>query len=242
VDESFEAFGAVGAPSTWVLSNHDVVRHASRMGGLTGRPTASDGVGPGDRQPDAELGLRRARAASLFTLALPGSMYLYQGEELGLPEHTTLEPEFRQDPTFSRTGGARLGRDGCRVPLPWVAGAGANNGFNTTGRSWLPQPAAFAELARDRQLGAAGSTLELYRAGLALRKTHDLGAGDFDWLPNLCGETSLAFVNRAVAIVHNFGAEPLPLPADLGTPLIESELGAVANHTLAPNTTAWFSN
>ena len=113
INESFSAFDQVGAPSTWVLSNHDIIRHATRMGGVVGRPTASDGIGPNDPQPDRELGLRRARGATLFTLGLPGSTYLYQGEELGLPEHTTIAPEFRQDPTFFRTGGKRVGRDGC---------------------------------------------------------------------------------------------------------------------------------
>ncbi|MFZ8888968.1 MAG: alpha-amylase family glycosyl hydrolase, partial [Aquiluna sp.] len=83
INESFEAFDSVGAPSTWVLSNHDVIRHASRFGGNYGRATASDGIGPDNPQPDSELGLRLARGATLFMLGLPGSSYLYQGEELG---------------------------------------------------------------------------------------------------------------------------------------------------------------
>jgi len=181
IDESFDAFGSVGAPSTWVLSNHDVMRHASRMGGNFGRTTASDGVGPNDPQPDAELGLKRAVAATLFTLGLPGSMYLYQGEELGLPEHTTLEPEFRQDPTFARTNGARVGRDGCRVSLPWESGVGAANGFNTTGKSWLPQPEIYAKYARDLQEGVPGSALETYKQALRCRKEQSLCYGTFKW-------------------------------------------------------------
>lgn len=119
INESFEAFDSVGAPSTWVLNNHDVIRHASRFGGDYGRATASDGIGPDNPQPDPLMGITLARASTLFMLGLPGASYLYQGEELGLPEHTTLEPEFRQDPTFFRTNGERVGRDGCRVPLPW---------------------------------------------------------------------------------------------------------------------------
>ena len=204
IDESFDAFGAVGAPSTWVLSNHDVMRHASRMGGDFGRTTASDGVGPNDPQPDAELGLKRALAATLFTLGLPGSMYLYQGEELGLPEHTTLEPEFRQDPTFARTNGARVGRDGCRVPLPWESNVNESSGFNQTGKSWLPQPAAYANYARDLQEGVEGSTLETYKWALAKRKELNLGHGTFEWAEDLCSESVLAYRNRSLLVIHNF--------------------------------------
>lgn len=237
INESFEAFDGVGAPSTWVLNNHDVIRHASRFGGLRIKATDSDGVGPGDPQPDRELGLRRARGATLFTLGLPGSMYVYQGEELGLPEHTTLEPEFRQDPTFYRTGGKRVGRDGCRVPLPWEAGVGAANGFNSTGKSWLPQPAIYAEYSRDRQRGVAGSTLELYKSALLLRKSLDLGGGSFDWLPRYVSETTLGYRNGDILVIHNFGMDALHLPP--GDVLISSQHGLGAGEPLAPDQTAW---
>jgi len=237
INESFEAFDGVGAPSTWVLSNHDVIRHASRMGGITGRPTASNGIGPNDPQPDGELGLRRARGATLFTLGLPGSMYLYQGEELGLPEHTTLEPEFRQDPTFARTNGERVGRDGCRVPLPWEAGAGAANGFNTTGKSWLPQPEIYAEYSRDQQEGVAGSTLELYKQALKLRKKLKLGEGSFDWAPEFVSDTSLGYKNGDVLVVHNFGHSPIELPN--GEVLASSLHGMTSGHDLAADQTVW---
>jgi alpha-glucosidase len=174
------------------------------MGGNFGRTTASDGVGPNDPQPDAELGLKRAVAATLFTLGLPGSMYLYQGEELGLPEHTTLEPEFRQDPTFARTNGARVGRDGCRVSLPWESGVGAANGFNTTGKSWLPQPKIYAKYARDLQEGVPGSTLETYKQALRTRKELNLGHGTFEWANELCTENVLAYRNGSLLVTHNF--------------------------------------
>ena len=116
VRRSLEANDSVGAPSTWVLSNHDVLRHASRFGLPVGQPRPN-GIGARDPQPDAEAGLQRARAATSLMLALPGGAYVYQGEELGLPEHTTLPDEVRQDPTYARTGGVELGRDGCRVPM-----------------------------------------------------------------------------------------------------------------------------
>lgn len=237
INESFEAFDAVGAPSTWVLSNHDIIRHATRMGGVVGRPTASDGIGPNDPQPDRELGLRRARAATLFMLALPGSSYLYQGEELGLPEHTTLADEFRQDPTFYRTAGERVGRDGCRVPLPWESGAGAANGFNTTGKSWLPQPEIYAEYARDRQEGVVGSTLELYKHALKVRKELQIGEGSFEWVPEFVSENSLGFRNGEILVIHNFGHEPIELPA--GEVIASSLTGMSDGHPLVKDQTVW---
>lgn len=239
INESFSAFDAVGAPSTWVLSNHDVIRHATRMGGVKGRPTASDGIGPNSPQPDRELGLRRARAATLFTLALPGSMYLYQGEELGLPEHTTLADEFRQDPTFYRTGGARVGRDGCRVPLPWEAGVGQANGFNQTGKAWLPQPDIYAEYSRDLQEGVAGSTLELYKLAIRLRKELKLGDGSFEWVPEFTNENALGFKNRELFVIHNFGSEPLQLP-ELQI-VASSQNGLTLGATLSADQTVWLA-
>jgi alpha-glucosidase len=237
INESFAAFDGVGAPSTWVLSNHDIIRHATRLGGLTGRPTASNGIGPNDPQPDRELGLRRARAATLFTLALPGSMYLYQGEELGLPEHTTLAPEFRQDPTFARTNGERVGRDGCRVPLPWEAGVGKANGFNTTGKSWLPQPDIYAAYSRDQQEGVEGSTLELYKHALQIRKELKLGEGSFDWAPEFISDSSLGFRNGELLVVHNFGHEPIALPR--GEVIASSLHGMTSGHDLVADQTVW---
>ncbi len=237
INESFEAFDGVGAPSTWVLNNHDVLRHASRFGGLKIKPTDSDGVGPNDPQPDRELGLRRARGATLMMLALPGSSYLYQGEELGLPEHTTLAPEFRQDPTFARTKGARVGRDGCRVPLPWEAGVGAANGFNQTGKSWLPQPEIYAEYSRDQQEGVEGSTLELYKHALRLRKQLALGEGGFEWVAELVGENSLGFRNGEILVVHNFGHTPIALPA--GEIIASSLHGMSEGHALVADQTVW---
>lgn len=237
INESFSAFDAVGAPSTWVLSNHDVIRHASRFGGLKIKATDSDGVGPNDPQPDRELGLRRARAATLFSLALPGSMYLYQGEELGLPEHTTLAPEFRQDPTFARTNGARVGRDGCRVPLPWEANVGAANGFNSTGKSWLPQPEIYGEYSRDQQEGVEGSTLELYKHALKLRKKHSLGEGSFEWVSEFVSDHALGFRNGDILVVHNFGHETIELPA--GEVIVSSLQGMTSGHALVADQTVW---
>ena len=164
---------AVDSPTTWVLSNHDVIRHATRYGFA---PDHRFGEGLSREEiPDAELGLRRARAATLLMLSLPGAAYLYQGEELGLPEVADIPDELREDPSHKRAGVP--GRDGCRVPLPWERDAPAF-GFSAKGESWLPQPAVFAELAADVQEGVEGSTLEMYRAALRLRSELGLGRDD----------------------------------------------------------------
>lgn len=210
VEASYRAADVVGAPTTWVLSNHDVVRHPSRLG-LAEPGSRPNGIGHGDEQPDEALGLRRARCASLLMLGLPGSAYLYQGEELGLPDHTALDDDLRQDPAFFRTGGAERGRDGCRVPLPWSSDE-AGFGFSPTGVTWLPQPATWASYALDAQRGVAGSTYETYRAALGLRRESDLGSGGMDWLHGL-GDDVIAFVNRDVLVVANLGSAPVALPA-----------------------------
>jgi len=229
INESFQAFDAVGAPSTWVLNNHDVIRHVSRFGGDYGRATASDGIGPDNPQPDNELGLEVARGATLFMLGLPGASYLYQGEELGLPEHTTIPAANRQDPTFFRTSGARVGRDGCRVPLPWERG-GSSNGFSSADISWLPQPVSFGPLSRDEQELEENSTLSLYKRALSLRKELGLGEGSFDWVSQA---ELLSYKNDGVLIAHNFSNEELPLPT--GELLLKSGSGS----SLMPNQTAW---
>jgi alpha-glucosidase len=236
IDGSLEANGAVGAPATWVLSNHDVVRHPTR---LTLEPGAHpDGIGPAEPQPDEDLGLRRGRAATALMLALPGGAYLYQGEELGLPEHTTLPDEVRQDPTWFRKNGAVAGRDGCRVPIPWTADAPAY-GFSASGRSWLPQPPSFARYAADRQHGVPGSTLELYREMLRLRRSLGLGTGALSWEDGF-GEDVLAFrvdgSAGSVRVVVNFG--PTPVPPGPGEPLLASD-GLTPDGRVATDVTVW---
>ena len=230
INESFEAFDSVGAPSTWVLNNHDVIRHASRFGGDYGRATASDGIGPENEQPDSELGLTLARASTLFMLGLPGASYIYQGEELALPEHTTLQPEFRQDPTFFRTNGQRVGRDGCRVPLPWEA-ATPSMGFGPSESSWLPQPNSYQALARDIQELDESSTLNLYKKSLRLRKELSLGEGSFDWVAK--GDL-LSYQNQDVIVIHNFG-EDTELP--FGELLVSSD--PQQTELLRANQTVW---
>ena len=169
VDESLHANSLVGAATTWVLSNHDVTRHASRYA-----------------EADDARGLLRARAMTTFMFALPGSAYVYQGEELGLPEVWDIAPDMRADPIFFRTGGEQLGRDGARVPLPW-SGTEPSYGFGSGALSWLPQPESWAHYVRagsggDNHELAPQSTLGLYRRLLRIRRVESaLGDGPLLW-------------------------------------------------------------
>lgn len=207
ISTTMAANEAVGAPTTWVMSNHDVVRHASRLG----RADTSDteGISERDPQPDNVVGLRRAKAATLMMLALPGSAYLYQGEELGLPEHTSVPDEVRQDPIWEGTKHQKVGRDGCRIPLPWVADA-PGLGFGPSGRTWLPQPESYRALAVDQQVGVPGSTWTMYRDALRLRRQYGLGLGRLTWED--APEHVICFDNGEVRVMVNIGGDPVPLP------------------------------
>jgi alpha-glucosidase len=236
IDSSISAFAGVGAPSTWVLSNHDVVRHASRLA-LTAENPQGAGIGPKSLGlPDTALGLKRARAASTLMLSLPGSSYVYQGEELGLPEAIDLPDDSRQDPTWFRTEGERYGRDGCRVPIPWEASAPAF-GFNDSGESWLPQPSTWGPYARDQQSGVEESTLELYTRALRIRREFTLGMGAVEWLTGF-GDAVVAFRNGPVTVIANTGKVPVELP--VGEIVLFS--GEVDGLSLPADTTVWMLN
>ncbi|GAA2544959.1 glycoside hydrolase family 13 protein [Pseudonocardia hydrocarbonoxydans] len=211
IDSSLATMGGVGAPATWVLSNHDVVRHVSRLG----RPPAT-GHALTDLAPveefDVALGRRRARAAALLMFALPGGAYVYQGDELGLWEVEDLPEALLQDPTWERSGHTDRGRDGCRVPIPW-SGTAEPFGFGPDGtRPWLPQPAGFAEVSVAAQDGDPASMLSLYRDALALRRSHPaLGDGTLEWLPSPDGV--LAFSRgEGFRCLVNLSDAPVPLP------------------------------
>ncbi len=189
IDAALDSAGSVGAPVTWVLSNHDILRHVTRFGSdITGPNLGDPDSSVEDADPvhghpgnvDVALGRRRARAALLLMLALPGSVYLYQGEELGLEEVLDLPDEVRDDPVWHRTNGAAIGRDGCRVPIPW-AREGNSFGFGDDG-SWLPQPASWGDVSVAAQEGDPDSMLALYRAALKTRRAQAaLGDGDLRW-------------------------------------------------------------
>ncbi|TPW70080.1 glycoside hydrolase family 13 protein [Schumannella sp. 10F1B-5-1] len=239
---NLEQAAASGSSSTWVLSNHDVVRHATRYG-LPARGTGPDrdtvksGTAwllSGGTAPvlDEAGGLRKAHAATLVLLGLPGSAYLYQGEELGLQEVADIPAEERQDPTFFRTDGGEIGRDGCRVPIPWTT-SGPSFGFGAGG-SHLPQPAGFGASSVEAEEGDPASTLSLYRRALALR--HELqGAETLEWIDG-DGPDVLAFRRPdGWLIVANMGETSIPLPA--GEVLLASD--PVDGAELPPATTVW---
>jgi alpha-glucosidase len=234
IDECIAAASAVGAPTTWVLSNHDVVRHVTRYGG-------------------GETGLRRARAAALLMLALPGGAYVYQGEELGLPEVEDLPDEVLQDPVWERSHHTRRGRDGSRVPMPW---AGERPPFefspNGSAASWLPVPASWRGLTVAAQEAEPASTLELYRSALRLRRTNPaLGDGTLRWLATPGDANDLLVFERPPNFVCavNAGATPVAVPV-YGTVLLSSRplpsaddpvMKSGKSRVLPPDTAAWFA-
>ncbi|HEX3816550.1 MAG TPA: glycoside hydrolase family 13 protein [Mycobacteriales bacterium] len=218
IDDSTSMLADVGAPTTWVLSNHDVIRHLTRYGRAAGQENQPAGTVP----TDLELGTRRARAAALLTLALPGGAYVYQGEELGLAEVEDLPVEALADPVWERSGHTSRGRDGCRVPLPWSGGE-PPYGFST-GQPWLPQPKSWAALTAEVEAGEPGSMLELYRAALRIRRGQDgLGDGSLRWLdsaPNV-----LAFAREpGFCCVVNLSAGAVDLPPHSAILLTSGEL------------------
>ncbi len=231
IDDSLASFGSVGAPSTWVLSNHDTIRHTTRLS--TKEPLPHNiGIGPVSLdRPDESVSLTRGRAATLVMLALPGSAYVYQGEELGLPEAIDIPDDARQDPTFFHTPEGVYGRDGCRVPIPWESDAPAY-GFSPTGASWLPQPASWARYAVDAQQGVDGSTLEMYRSALKLRRERALGSGVLSWNESL--PEVLDFTVAGVRVVANMSDDPVALPE--GDLLLAS---GPMHEVLPPDTTVW---
>jgi alpha-glucosidase len=224
---------SIGAAAPWVLSNHDVIRHLTRYG----RADTGSEWQPDPGVPDLALGTRRARAALLLLLALPGSCYLYQGEELGLWEVEDIPDELIADPIFERTDHFIRGRDGCRVPLPWQADA-AGFGFGPAGATapWLPQPQAWRDLAVDAQDGDPDSVLELYRAALRLRRIRsELGSDGLTWLDAPEGVLSFSRPG-AFACVVNISAQPVPLPPHDAVLLTS---GPLADGKLPPDTAAW---
>ncbi|GLW68417.1 alpha-glucosidase [Kitasatospora phosalacinea] len=236
VDATLAAHAPVGAPATWVLCNHDVTRTVTRYGRADTR-FAFDAKAFGT-PTDLALGLRRARAAALLTLALPGSLYLYQGEELGLPEVEDLPLDRLQDPMHFRSGGTDPGRDGCRVPLPWT-GLEPPFGFSPDGAKepWLPQPADWAQLTVAAQSGDPDSMLELYRRALRIRRTELATApADLTWLPTAPHALLFTRGTAGFACAVNLGTEPLDLPAH-DTLLLTS--GPLADGQLPPDTAAW---
>ncbi|TDO36408.1 alpha-glucosidase [Kribbella sp. VKM Ac-2527] len=208
IDHTTEHFWAVGAPATWVLSNHDTIRHRTRYG----RDQKDASMPAGTVPTDLELGLRRAKAAVLLELALPGGAYIYQGDELGLPEVEDLPEDVLDDPTWERSGRTVRGRDGCRVPIPW-SGSEPAYGFGGDGQPWLPQPADWAPLTAESETADPESHLNLYKAALRIRHDQEaLGDGRMVW--DETAPTGVLSFTRdpGFRCVVNLGDEPVALP------------------------------
>lgn len=212
VDTTLKALAPTGAPATWVLASHDEFRQVTRYGRAeTGATFITDGEG---LPADLELGFRRSRAALMLMLALPGSAYLYQGEELGLPQVEDLPDDLLQDPMWRRSGGTMRGRDGCRVPMPWD-GRHPPFGFSPPGtQTWLPQPDAWASLTVEAQLADPGSMLSFYRQALRLRREVPSFRTDaFAWRPAADGVLDFDR-GPGLRCVVNLSEAPVPLPPD----------------------------
>ncbi|MDP9806766.1 alpha-glucosidase [Trueperella bonasi] len=241
IRDSLAAMDFVGAPTTWVLSNHDVVRAVSRFG-LSKTGKGPNGIRKDDEQPDVELGFNRAIAAHVLQTGLPGSSYIYQGEELGLPEHMELPEALREDPAFFRTNGKEAGRDGCRIPMPWCHNE-PGYGFSPTGEVWLPQPETFHTLAADYQRANPDSTLNLFRRLFALRKELQMArAALYDAEENA---DHLHYISRLssradVHIICTFDL-PVQLPKNIKV-IVQSREFAEADGTLVvpPNAALWY--
>jgi alpha-glucosidase len=213
ITSGVRAAQTAGVAPTWTLSNHDIPRHVSRYG----RPAMARerfGATKYDMAGlDLERGRSRSRAAALLLLGLPGSAYLYQGEELGLEEVMEIPDELRDDPVFFRRAGVEIGRDGCRVPLPWRPD-GESFGFGADG-AWLPQPAHWAELAVSVQHGDDASMLELYRRALAVRRALPaLHTTDMRWVdsPREVLHWRRPHSDGSVDVVVAMGEQPYLLP------------------------------
>jgi alpha-glucosidase len=216
VISSLETVEGTPAPACWVLSNHDRPRHVSRYG-------------------DGELGTRRARAAVLLQLALPGAAYLYNGDELGMPD-VQLPDEVLQDPVWERSGHTHRGRDACRIPVPW-SGTEAPYGFSTTAATWLPMPDGWAGLTAEAQAGDPTSMQSLYRTALALRAASPaFDRESLAWLPAPDGCLAFRRPGGLVCLVNLSGAA-VPLPE--GNVLLASI--DVGDGTLPDDAAVWLA-
>lgn len=215
IEHSLSAVASVGASPTWTLSNHDVVRQVTRYGG-------------------GDTGARRARAMVLVELALPGVVFLYNGEELGLP-NVDLPDEVLQDPVWERSGRTERGRDGCRVPLPWE-GSAPPFAFGPSARTWLPQPADWAALTVEAQLEDADSMLSLYRAALELRRHRAEFSGDtIEWYGAPEGCLAFRLTDGGLVCALNTSDEAVPMPP--GEVLLSSV--PLVDGALPPDAAAW---
>ena len=243
ITESLDMLAPVGGAPAWTLNNHDTQRIVTRLGRINANdPSAFTGSNLVyvDAPIDLDLGRRRARAAITLTAALPGALYLFQGEELGLEEYLDMPDEAREDPLFIRSGGQELGRDGCRVPLPWTTDISTSYGFSPVPvEPWLPQPKDWAELSVEHQVADPHSMLAWYKTLLAHRP---LLSGDLIWVDIDLPEC-LAFERDGALIIANVGADEVEVPGELvaGRSVILASLPEATAQHLPSDTCIWLS-
>lgn len=219
IEHSLMAVQDSPAPATWTISNHDAVRPVTRYGG-------------------GEVGLARARAMMLVQLALPGPVYLYHGDELGLP-NVELPDWALQDPVWRRSGFTNRGRDGCRIPLPWE-GVTPPYGFSATPGTWLPMPNGWAGYAVEAQLENPDSTLSLCRQAVQLRREHHGFTGsEVEWYgaPPGC----FAFRRKGSELVCALNTSDVPVPVPPGQALLSSGPLPLSGDALPPDTAVWLT-
>ena len=232
IDAAVTSLRHDGVVPSWVLGNHDVVREVTRYG----RPAAPKGTGLSGDGVDLALGTRRARAAALVAISLPGALFVYQGAELGLPEVEDLPEAVLHDPIWERSGHQVRGRDGCRVPLPW-SGHHPPFGFSPEGTvTWLPQPPEWRDLTVDAESVDPTSMLALYREALRHRRTDPSLVGTaFSWMP--APEGVLAYRRGAdLLVLANFSTVTIDRPA--GTEVLLSS-NPPADGRIPPDVTVW---
>ncbi|MCU1367885.1 MAG: Alpha-glucosidase [Ilumatobacteraceae bacterium] len=246
ITDSINELASHHVPLVWTLNNHDAQRSVTRYG----RDDATDparfsgnNLINSDSPVDLELGTRRARAAALLMLALPGAAYLYQGEELGLHEHLTIPPEARQDPIFIATDGDEVGRDGCRVPMPWTTGDDGSYGFSPPGAAgapWLPQPQGWGAWSAEAASVEPTSVLALYREAISMRRELLRDAAEFGFIEAPPGMVGLR--NGRLAVFVNFTSETLAVPEGHGDRVVLSSLAGHDGASVLPgNTAIWLA-
>jgi alpha-glucosidase len=218
INRAVDAMQEVGAPPSWVFNNHDVTRSVDRFDlGLQNRQVSTLERQGDPTKLDLARGTQRARAGALLMLALPGGAYIYQGEELAVPEVRDIPEDRLTDPIWKMSGYKDRGRDGCRVPMPWKSSPAGAFGFSsdlalTPEQSWLPQSSWWGSYSVESQVGVTGSTHSLYSEALAIRKSEPgLGDGPMQWIS--AGKDVIAFSRPGnFACYVNFGA-PIEIPA-----------------------------
>ena len=243
IADSIEMLAPVGGTPAWTLNNHDTQRVVTRLGRLNANDPAAftgNNLVYVDAPIDLELGRRRARAAITLAAALPGALYLFEGEELGLEEYLDMPDEAREDPLFIRSNGKEIGRDGCRVPLPWTTDATTSFGFSPVKvEPWLPQPQSWGELSVEQQMGDPSSMLSWYRTLLSHRP---LLSGDLTWVDTGSSDC-LAFERDGVLVVVNVGSGAVELPSELvaGRSVILATQPETTPQLLPSDTCVWLS-